>query len=118
MATLLQYVVVRKDLITMLKWPVGAVIAQACHACAATMVLYSDDELTKAYTTDLDNMHKCVLEIDNEEKLQELSKRLEQENILHKLWIEQPENYPTCLVTKPYKKEQVQPFFKKLKLFK
>ena len=60
---LIQYVIVRKDLITHLKWPLGAVMAQACHACAATMVLYKDDTLTKTYTDDLDNMHKCVLEV-------------------------------------------------------
>lgn len=61
--SLIQYVVVRKDLLTVLKWPVGAVIAQACHACSAIMHLYHDDEVTKEYTADLDGMHKCVLEV-------------------------------------------------------
>jgi Peptidyl-tRNA hydrolase PTH2 len=32
--------------------------------------------------------------------------------------MEQPENFPTCLATKPYYKSQVASFFKKLKLFK
>lgn len=62
-STLIQYVVVRKDLISTLKWPVGAVIAQACHACSAVMYQYHDDPVTKQYTADLDNMHKCVLEV-------------------------------------------------------
>lgn len=61
---LLQYVVIRKDLMSSLKWPVGAVIAQACHACSAVMVLFSDDSVTKEYVADLDRMHKCVLEVE------------------------------------------------------
>ena len=61
--TLIQYVVVRKDLIGALQWPVGAVIAQACHACSAVMFTYHDDPVTQQYTADLDNMHKCVLEV-------------------------------------------------------
>ena len=58
------------------------------------------------------------MQIDGEEKLRQLSEKLNMEGVLHKLWVEQPENYPTCLATKPYKKEEVQTYFKKLKLFK
>lgn len=47
-----------------------------------------------------------------------LAEKLKADNIDHKLWIEQPENFPTCLVTKPYPKENIQKYFKKLKLFK
>lgn len=64
-ASLIQYVVVRKDLISALRWPLGAVIAQACHASSAVMFLYHDDPVTKEYTSDLDRMHKCVLEVLN-----------------------------------------------------
>ena len=60
---LVQYVVVRKDLMTTLKWPVGAVIAQACHACTSIIHLTYEDEFTKKYLHDLDNMHKVVLEV-------------------------------------------------------
>jgi hypothetical protein len=35
-----------------------------------------------------------------------------------KVWIEQPEGYPTCLATKPYPKEEVAHHFKKLNLCK
>ena len=62
-APLVQYVVVRSDLIHALKWPTGALIAQACHACSAVIHLFHDDPSTKAYTADLDNMHKVVLEV-------------------------------------------------------
>jgi len=60
---LIQYIVVRKDLIQKLQWPIGAVIAQACHACSAVMHIHSDDSATQEYTSDLDNMHKCILEV-------------------------------------------------------
>lgn len=55
-----QYVVVRKDL---LNWPTGAVIAQACHACTAVIVLFRDDPYTLEYTKEVDNMHKVVVEV-------------------------------------------------------
>lgn len=60
---IVQYVLVRGDLLTKLQWPVGAVIAQACHACTAVTHLFRDDEHTQQYLTDLDNMHKVVLEV-------------------------------------------------------
>lgn len=55
---LVQYVVVRQDLFTSLAWPVGAVIAQACHATAAVTHLFHSDDNMKTYLADLDNMHK------------------------------------------------------------
>ena len=60
---MVQYVVVRGDLLKALKWPVGAVIAQACHACSAIMHLYHDDPSTVEYVKNLDSMHKIVLEV-------------------------------------------------------
>ncbi|XP_033646516.1 putative peptidyl-tRNA hydrolase PTRHD1 [Asterias rubens] len=113
-----QYVVVRGDLLQTLKWPTGAVIAQACHACTAALHLFRNDENVIQYTADLDNMHKVVLEAKNEETLRKLSAELTSSEIDHKLWIEQPENYATCLAVKPYPKEQIQKYFKKLKLYK
>ena len=62
-APMVQYVVVRSDLISALKWPIGAVIAQACHAATAVIHLYHDDENTKTYTANLDSMHKVVLQV-------------------------------------------------------
>ena len=59
----MQYVVVRKDLVKVLKWPTGALIAQACHACTAVMHLFYQDERTQQYLSDLDRMHKVVLEV-------------------------------------------------------
>ncbi|XP_069700153.1 putative peptidyl-tRNA hydrolase PTRHD1 [Periplaneta americana] len=115
---LVQYVVVRADLIKVHKWNLGSVIAQACHACCAVTHLFHDDPQTQEYLKDLDNMHKVVLEVPDDSGLQSLESKLKEHSVLHKMWIEQPENIPTCIVVKPYPKEEVQKYFKKLKLFK
>ena len=62
-APIVQYVVVRSDLLHALKWPTGALIAQTCHACSAALHVYRDDPNTIQYFADLDNMHKVVLEV-------------------------------------------------------
>ena len=63
-------------------------------------------------------IHWLYLQAPSQDELEKLSQDLSANQIDHKLWIEQPENYPTCLATKPYPKQQIQSFFKKLKLFK
>ncbi|CAH1975636.1 unnamed protein product [Acanthoscelides obtectus] len=117
-SSIVQYVIVRSDLLKELQWPVGALIAQACHAVTAATHLFYQDEHTQTYLKDLDNMHKVVLEAPDEKSLVALGQKLEENDVKHKLWIEQPENIPTCLVVKPYPKEEVQKYFKKFELFK
>ena len=63
MSYLVQYVVVRGDLYKKLKWPIGALIAQACHACSAVIYLFKEDPNVVQYTSDIDHMHKVVLEV-------------------------------------------------------
>ena len=63
MSGIVQYVIVRGDLLTKLSWPVGALVAQACHAATAAIHLFYADEHTQAYLADLDNMHKVILEV-------------------------------------------------------
>jgi hypothetical protein len=53
----------------------------------------------------------------SEEALTELSEKLAENKMDYKLWIEQPENYPTCLATKPYPRDEISKFFKKFKLY-
>lgn len=113
-----QYIVLRGDLLTQLGWPVGALVAQACHACTAVTHLFHSDEHMSAYLSDLDNMRKVVLEAENEDSLRELSSKLNEGGVLHKLWIEQPENIATCIAVKPHPKDEIQKYFKKFKLFK
>jgi len=117
-STIVQYVVVRTDLVTSLGWPLGALIAQGCHATSAVAHLFAQDPQTQQYFADLDNMHKVVLGISGEEKIRNLAKKLEEGGVQHKLWIEQPENTPTCIATKPCAKTEVQQYFRKLQLFR
>ena len=115
---IVQYIVVRSDLVKTLSWPLGALIAQACHASTAVMHEFYNNEDTQAYLRKLDSMHKIVLEVKNEEELKKLSVKLVEGDIDHKMWVEQPENFSTCLAVRPYPKVQVQTFFKGLKLYK
>ncbi|TSL47666.1 putative peptidyl-tRNA hydrolase PTRHD1 [Bagarius yarrelli] len=115
---LVQYVVVRSDLIHTLSWPLGAVITQACHAATAAIHSNYSDPDTQEYLSDLEHMHKVVLQTADEASLTQLSCTLRENGITHTLWTEQPENVATCLALKPYPKNIVQPFIRKLQLFK
>ncbi|KAG5403027.1 hypothetical protein IGI04_009146 [Brassica rapa subsp. trilocularis] len=113
-----QYVVLRRDLID--SWPLGSVVTQGCHASVAAIWSFKDDPVTLRYCDPqhIDSMHKVTLEVKGETQMLNLSEKLKSGGISHKVWMEQPENVPTCIATKPYLKSQVSPFFKKLKLCK
>ncbi|KMZ62042.1 Peptidyl-tRNA hydrolase II (PTH2) family protein [Zostera marina] len=115
---IIQYVVLRRDLID--KWPLGSIITQGCHASVAATWTHLDHVDTAAYCSlaNLDSMHKVTLEVKGEQQMRNLSEKLTGGGIEHKLWIEQPENIPTCVATRPYHKSQIASFFKKLKLCK
>ena len=55
-------------------------------------------------------MHKVVLEAPGESELLKVSEKLKENGVDFKLWIEQPENFPTCLAVKPYPKEVLKSF--------
>lgn len=61
---------------------------------------------------------QVTLEVNGADQMKNLAEKLVAGGIAHKLWIEQPENIPTCLATKPYLKSVVSVFFRKLKLCK
>ncbi|CAF1696978.1 hypothetical protein Bca4012_000496 [Brassica carinata] len=113
-----QYVVLRRDLID--SWPLGSVVTQGCHASVAAIWSFRDDPVTLQYCDPqhIDSMHKVTLEVKGETQMMNLSEKLNSGGISHKVWMEHPENIPTCIATKPYPKSQVSPFFKKLKLCK
>lgn len=58
-----------------------------------------------------------VLQVPDLDTLTSLAQSLAENNIDHKLWIEQPENIPTCIAIKPYLKPDVHKFLKKFKLY-
>ncbi len=58
------------------------------------------------------------MQVSSEADLKSLADKLEDNGIHFKLWVEQPENFPTCLATKPYPKSDIQKYFRAFKLFK
>lgn len=112
--TLVQYIVVRKDL----KMGSGALIAQGAHASSAALWLSKDTPTTLAYLSSLDTMHKIVLEGASNDQLLALSESLTSASILHKLWVEQPENIATALATAPYQRSILKPLFAGFKLLR
>ena len=62
-AQLVQYVALRGDLLRTHKWPVGAMVAQGCHACTAVIHTFREEANVAQYLSDLDRMHKIVLEV-------------------------------------------------------
>ncbi|ELT92488.1 hypothetical protein CAPTEDRAFT_219097 [Capitella teleta] len=115
---LVQYVVVRSDLIAKHGWNVGSLVAQACHACTAAMHRYKDSDDTISYLNDTDHMHKVILGIDGEDKIRDLASLLQSKNVDHYAWLEQPENIITAIATRPYVKEEIKKNFAGLKLLK
>ena len=65
-----------------------------------------------------DCMYFFSFQIPDEKSIVELAEKLKAAGIDHKLWIEQPENIPTCIVSKPYPKSEVKSHFQGLKLYK
>ena len=60
---LVQYIALRGDLHRTQKWPVGAMVAQGCHAATAVLHAHREHGNVIQYLNDLDNMHKVVLEV-------------------------------------------------------
>jgi len=58
--TIVQYVVLRRDLYDSLKWPLGSVVAQACHAATAALWESREEAATQQYCSEqqINHMHK------------------------------------------------------------
>jgi len=127
------YIVVRRDLMTDMQWPMGSVIAQGVHAALGSLWEPSDnDQATdagsepgelprapeKMSTEFIKKMHTVVLEAKNEANLTKLGENLDAAKIAYAFWREYPEDIITALATKPYRRSTVQPYFKKFRLFR
>ncbi|NXN92958.1 PTRD1 hydrolase, partial [Rhinopomastus cyanomelas] len=115
-AALVQYVVMRGDLAR--SWPLGAVVAQGCHAALAAAAAHDQHPDTRQYLALGGAMRTVVLEAPDEASLVALAEILKQHSIDHEVWTEQPENTATCLALRPYPKDQVHQHLKKFKLLK
>ncbi|KAM6324019.1 putative peptidyl-tRNA hydrolase PTRHD1 [Aegotheles albertisi] len=118
-AALVQYVVLRGDLARPPRsWPLGAVVAQGCHAALGAAHAHRQHPDTRAYLEMGGAMRTVVLEAPDEAALTALAETLREQSIDHELWMEQPENVATCLALRPYPKDQVHQHLKKFKLLK
>eukprot|EP00051_Salpingoeca_urceolata_P031754 m.12851 g.12851 ORF g.12851 m.12851 type:complete len:225 (+) comp4372_c0_seq1:194-868(+) len=113
-----QHVVIRRDLLQLPGWTIGSVVSQACHATLAAVVTNQQDGDVQNYLADLDSMHTVALEIKSEQALRALASKLSQAGVPHYLWVEQPENFASCLATKPMQRGNIPKALRKLKLFK
>jgi peptidyl-tRNA hydrolase len=118
--TLIQYVVVRKDLKRIGK---HSPIAQGSHASVAAIATSLDSPDTQAYIKDLTNMRTVVLAVDDEAHILRLAEALTTANVAHHLWIEKiddwqdkPDMTPTALATSPKLKSTIACHFQDLKL--
>ncbi|GAB5363108.1 hypothetical protein AAMO2058_000855000 [Amorphochlora amoebiformis] len=118
---LIQYIVVRKDLTKKpLKWSWGSVISNACHAASVAVISsnFDNPNVQKYITQAHGQMRKVTLAAPDCEALITVAKMLKDLNIVHYLWIEEPEKIPTCLAVCPLPKKDIQPILKSLKLFR
>ena len=65
---IVQAIVVRRDLLSTMEWPVGSVIAQACHACLAVAWEHREDACVADYLASgkINSMHKVIKECKGE----------------------------------------------------
>ena len=98
----------------------GAGSAPWAEAERAAVWEHRDHPDVEAYCAPdaIDGMHKVVLEVKGETQLVNLAAKLADAGVAYKLWTEQPENVPTCLATRPCRKDEVQALFKKCNLAK
>jgi peptidyl-tRNA hydrolase len=121
---LVQYVVMRSDLIKAFKWNIGGLIANGCHASIAVIADHLNDADVRAYIGlagdegQRTQMHKVVLAVKDEAELRDTAALLSRHSIDHRLWVEAPEELPSCLATRPYRRSVVQPLLRHLKLFR
>ncbi|CAI5512493.1 unnamed protein product [Closterium sp. Naga37s-1] len=81
---LVQHVVIRRDLMEALQWPLGSVITQGCHASVAVLWQHRDHPNVLKYCGQLDSMRKVTLEVKGETQLLNLSKKLQEAGITHR----------------------------------
>lgn len=100
---------------------------------SACIWTYKEDPDVIAYMGELDRMHKVTLrviiskyffrhilfqyfQVENEEQLLAEAKKLETNNIAHKVWIE--DDMSVCIAVKPYSRDFIKPLLKHLPLYK
>lgn len=114
----MQYVVLREDLWSQLGWPLGPVVAQACHASAAALWESRESAATRAYCAPeaIRHMTKVLLQVKDEKALLDAARKLGEAGVAHHLWVEEPEGIPTALATAPGPRDAAKKALKKARL--
>jgi peptidyl-tRNA hydrolase len=60
---LVMYLILRSDLITDLKWPLGAIFTQIAHAATACIWTFREEPEVQEYMKQMDSMHKVTLKV-------------------------------------------------------
>lgn len=63
MSTRVMYLILRSDLSTEFKWPLGAILTQIAHAATACIWTFRNDNDVIEYMNKLDSMHKVTLKV-------------------------------------------------------
>ncbi|KAK8864701.1 hypothetical protein IAR55_001953 [Kwoniella newhampshirensis] len=108
---LVMQIIIRRDLLTVLSWPIGPLLAQSAHAATAVLHRYKDHPDVITYLEGEDGrgwegMRKVVMEVPDEAALRMMGEKLDgmTNRIPYHIWIEQPENTPTALALIPNKR--------------
>jgi len=109
------YILLRKDLLTELKWPIGAVATQAAHAASACIWTFRDDPDVMAYMKDLEHMRKVTLAIKDEAELRTMEEQLKSGGVQYYCWIE--DDQAVCIAIKPMERGSVSGLVRHLSLF-
>lgn len=89
-------------------------------AAVAAVWTTKDDPETQAYVQpeNIDRMHKIIVETDSVDALVSAEASLRAAGVGCKLWVEQPENFPTALASKPARRSVLKPHFAAFKLMR
>ena len=117
----------RAQAVTHCKMNTYSLSAAVAYCCALSASLHACNGKTQAgskaavlvafWNTDV-RWLQVVFEAKSAEQLENLQSKLKSDGIACKLWVEQPENVPTALATKPCRKSLVTQYVKKFNLCK
>ena len=111
----IQYVLIITDNVA--GWPLGAIVAQGCHAVTACMAKFRELPEYQEYIADenIGQMRKALLACPLA-KWSEIKSRLVTEKVNFIEWYEQPENVLTSVALVPGSKRLLKPVISELAL--
>ena len=115
---IVQYIIVRGDLHRKQEKSFNAILQHTTSASTAAIHKYYHQKCTREYLKDLDGMRKKVFQVNDEKGLLDLESKLVLNKIDYRMWFKQPDNYATCIATRPYPITEIAEYFKNVKIYK